>query len=559
MDAQNQENLAVCSLCPALCRLSLMRTGPDQWRVEYPAEAGAGLCPRGSMLGELTASPRRLRWCGRAGSSAAPSWEQALSAVAAGMAGGAVVLLDGNLPLEELAAAAHVARHWPAVKLALAVAPEDEQALLGVEASGAPYLADEELARCDGFLVVGDAYAANPRLARGVMDALKERPRSPVVVIDSGGGTTAGFATLRLAVRPGGEAEALGGEAVAGALGACQKLGVLISAEPGRGGIWRRVGYLAGKIANEHKGGVAVATVGANALAAVRMRHELGLLSLAQALSGVAGGTAFQAVQAQVGKPVPPDAQVGKPVPLVALGCDVLGLLGWTGPRLLAAASALPNETTAAAEWVLPLALTGEIGGTYLQAGTRQVKAAAMIAPPAAVTTPAQLLARLAMTAGINVPAFDGKLPSLNRLTPGEPPAVVAQPFQAVQAQPVRAVPRSLTAGRQALHSGAGSLTGLASWQRQLRPLPELRLNPADADELGLATGDAVELETPAGSAYAVVRLSASLARGCLAIAEGYSAARRLLAYTVAGDELVSAPAAVVSVSKASALVGEGT
>ena len=82
--------------------------------------------------------------------------------------------------------------------------------------------------------------------------------------------------------------------------------------------------------------------------------------------------------------------------------------------------------------------------------------------------------------------------------------------------------------------------------------MPEFRVSPADAAEMGLADRDVVEVATEAGSAQAVVRIVAQLAAGTLAIAEGYVAARRLLPYAIDSERnaVVSAPAAV-RVSKA--------
>ena len=95
MISGNQNNLARCTLCPAMCRLELGWKGPDIPVIEYPAEAGAGLCPRGSALGELLSSPYRLRRSAD------------ITAAARRMSGGATtVLIDGNLPLEEIAASA---------------------------------------------------------------------------------------------------------------------------------------------------------------------------------------------------------------------------------------------------------------------------------------------------------------------------------------------------------------------------------------------------------------------------------------------------------------------
>ena len=396
MTKSKQDNPARCTLCPGLCELGLGWRGPDLPRVEYPTAAGAGLCPRGAALGELLASPQRIRWPRRleAGKPVEMKLDHAIAAAAGRMARGATVLVDGaTLPIEEMAAAAEVAAAWGGVRLCCVVAPEDEQVLLGVEASGATYLTDEELAHCDGFVIVGDAFAANPRCARGVLDAVRAGKRVPVVVMDSGGGVSGGFATLRIDCPAGGELAALAGEKVSSAVSSCGKLAVLIAPEPGRGGSWRRLGYVAGKLANDHRGGVAVQTTGANALAAVRARQQLGLLSPAEAMTPSQAGSVR-----------------------VALGVDVLGVLGWEGPPVAVAAAAMPNRTTESAELTLPLALPCEMGGTALQAGTRPVKFSALLPPPAGVPTPAELLRKLAAAAGVDLGPRTSKVPTLERL-----------------------------------------------------------------------------------------------------------------------------------------------
>ncbi|MCK4626613.1 MAG: hypothetical protein KAV00_14945, partial [Phycisphaerae bacterium] len=134
MNSLNQDNLTCCTLCPAMCPMELIWKGPDRPAVEYPTEAGAGLCPRGSALGELLASPYRIRR------------PVDIEAAVKLMTDGATVLIDGNLPLEEIAAAAEIISAWDGVNLCCVVSPEDEQLLLGVEATGAVYLADDDLA-----------------------------------------------------------------------------------------------------------------------------------------------------------------------------------------------------------------------------------------------------------------------------------------------------------------------------------------------------------------------------------------------------------------------------
>jgi len=521
--ATSQAQSARCTLCPALCSLGLVWAGPDQPRVEVPPQPGEGVCPRGTMLGELLTSPKRLRWPRRRqdGSLVDMDLSQAVRLAAerlprAGQGGSgaeAVVLIDGALPLEEIAAAAEIVAAWEGVRLCCVVAPEDEQVLLGVEASGAAYLSEEDLASCDGFVIVGDVFAANPRCSRGVLDAVKSNPRTPIVTIDSGGGIASGFATLAVPCPAGQEQDVLDGAEVSAAVQNCRKLGVLLVAEAGRGDAWMRLGYQAGKLANAHGGGVAVQTAGANALGALRLSRQMGLMSLAEAMRP-AGGAELR----------------------VALGVDVLGLLGWSGPAIPIAAAALPNATTAGAEIILPTALPCELDGTVLQAGTRRVGCAALLAPPAGVPTPAELLRSLASAAGVSPPERSGRVPSLDRLNVAEPPEVSAAAPSGL----------ALVGSRDAAHHAEGSLTGQASWQ-QLRPLPELRICPADAKELGVGDLERVEVQTESHRAAAQVRVLPRLARGTVSISEGFPEVRRLMPYLIDAERnvVVSHPAPV--------------
>ncbi|OPX23147.1 MAG: hypothetical protein B1H04_04010, partial [Planctomycetales bacterium 4484_123] len=198
-------------LCPAGCELTLAPAGPDKWRAEYPLQAGQGLCPRGSALGELLAHGRRILTAGRRQGDRleAVDLARAYKEIASAPGDGLVVLLDGNVPCEHMVAAAACCRDWPNVQLCLVLEPAEEQLLLGAEASGAEYLSGATLAECDGFVLVGDVFAANPTCAKGIFDHRRQAPRTPIVVIDAAAGTAAKFATHRLDIRPGGEAAAL--------------------------------------------------------------------------------------------------------------------------------------------------------------------------------------------------------------------------------------------------------------------------------------------------------------------------------------------------------------
>ena len=97
-----------------------------------------GLCPRGSILGELLVSPRRLRWPRRRDGGALTDMDLpvAVEAAAERMKDGATVLIDGGLPLEEIGAAAEIAAAWEGVRLCCVIGPEDEQALIRYNVMG---------------------------------------------------------------------------------------------------------------------------------------------------------------------------------------------------------------------------------------------------------------------------------------------------------------------------------------------------------------------------------------------------------------------------------------
>ena len=478
-----------CTLCPAGCELDLAPAGPDRWRSEYPTTAGAGLCPRGSAVGELLTHPRRIVSAGRGGKPI--DLQTALQTVVeTATDGGMVLLLEGNLPCEQIAAAGAWVARWDGAKLCLVLEPAEEQLLAGTESSGAPYLTDDELSGCDGFVIIGDAFSANPRCARGVFDRRRDQPRTPIVVIDPAVGASAKFATRRVDVAPGQElaaAKALSHEPV---LSHCRRLGVLIAAECGRTSNWGQIGLVAGQLAAARGGGLSVQTTGTNALAAFRLAARLGTISLDDALasSGVR----------------------------IAIGCDVTGMLG-RDAGVFAAAAAVPDRTTAGAKIVLPLALPFEGEGTYLPAGKPE-RIAAVMAAPAGVPQPGELVAMLAAMAGVAGP-IETSVPEAPRVTQ----APVAEATSAVAAG------TALLLGRQAIHAGCGALTQACSWQVAAQPKPELRISPGDALAAGIDNLAEVTVRANGHSVVASVRLAPELPDGRVVLPEGCPGARALL------------------------------
>jgi len=431
-----------------------------------------------------------------------------------------LIVLDANLPSGEMAKAAAWVGSWPQAKLCLAVEPADRQLLLGVEAGGAEYISTSDLDSCDGFLIVADAFASNPCCCRGVLDRHKDEPQTPIVVIDSGGGAAAKFATHRVDVPAMGELEGLcalaaaaGLEAsdVAGALSggipeipsaaaagkvlaACKKPAVIISAAYGRTTAWRQVGFIASKLAAALNGAIAPQTTGANALAAVRITERCGCLPLGEVLGG-------------------------DQTRIVAVGCDVRGMLGRADLKILAAATALPNATTESAEMVLPVTMSGEYSGEYLLDGQQPAAVTPLLNPPVGVQSPADVVVALASAAGVAEPETPASEAWTQRLTEG--PQAPAEQTEA----PGEAV---LLLGPQASQHGCGELTRHCTWQQSGPGAIPARISPRCAETMGVGNLSSVNVAVNGRSVSALVRISPELSDGIVVLPQALPETRAM-------------------------------
>jgi len=507
--------------------------GPDLWRIDFPFSDEGGLCPRCAVLGELMTHRRRIL-------TPAICADGVPRPARLGLAGQTIVqhaagkritiLLTGNLPCEQIAATAAWCQAWAGSRLCLVIEPAEEALLSGLEASEATILPAAALAECDGFVCIGDVFAAGPPIARAVLDRRAAGPRLPIVAIDPAVGVTAKFATHRLDTAPGAEHAVLAALAAAAgvdldraavatdttiaaagaAIAECKKLAVLVTAEYGRSASWVAIGYLAGRLAGALGGGVVPQTTGLNALAAVRLAAKLGTIPLGEALSS-------------------DDARI-------AIGCDVPGMLGRPEMHLLAAAAALPNRATEAAKVILPTAMPGEYGGTYLTDGAGEVNIEALLPAPAGVPTPVGLLAALATAAGATPPAIPAP-PTVTDASAGRAPERIPPP-------PAPPAPLALLTARRAADAGCGSLTGWGSWQQASEPLPTMRIAPADAKAAGVPNLGEATVSANERSLRVRVRADADLPAGRIVLPAGVPEVRALNPCTIDPDTgaVVAAP-----------------
>jgi len=494
--ADAQGDIARCTLCSAACGLEIVPAGPDAWRSEPPTTEGAGLCPRGSVLGQLLGHHRRILSPAQRveGNLRAVDLAAACQAVLVAAAGREIIFcIDAGAPCEQLVAAAAWCGAWPQATLCVAMEPGDRELLLGTEAGPAEYLPPDEIAECDGFLLIGDVFAANPACSRGVFEARAKNPRMPIVSIDPAGGTASKFASHRVDVPVGGELAVLSAVAEGQELAGCTKLGVLVTAEYARGAQWRKIGYAASQLAADRGGGIAPQTDGANALGAVRLMERLGAIDLGEAMSR---GQAA----------------------LVVVGCDVVGMVGGTQASVIAAAAGLPNCSTDAAQIVLPTCIPPEMAGTIVAPGQAPMLVSAAMAGPAGVPDAAEIIAAIAEMAGIAAPDIPSGPGPLERLDVKPPPA-----GKAADGAPSPA----LVLAREAMAAGCGALTGHGSWQAA-GGLPELRISPGDARAGNIRNFSTVTVEAGGRSCAARVRIAPELADGVMVLPAGSPQARAL-------------------------------
>jgi len=483
------------------------------WRSEAPPTEGAGLCPRGSVLGQLLGHHRRIL-------SPAQRVDGILRAVDMGAACGAILdaaggretifCIDAAAPCEQIVAAAAWCDTWSQATLCIVMEPADRQLLLGTEAGPAEYLKPDEISACDGFLLIGDVFAANPACSRGVFEARAENPRMPIVSIDPAGGTASKFASSCIDVPVGGELAALSAVAEGQALAGCKKLGVLAAAEYARGAPWRQIGYQASQLAAAQGGGIAPQTDGANALGALRLMNRLGAIDLGEAMSR---GQAA----------------------LVVVGCDVVGMVGGTQASIVAAAAGLPNCSTDAAQVILPTCIPPEMAGTILTPGPGPVAVAAAMAGPAGVPDAAGIVAAIAVAAGIAAPEIPAGPGPLER-SDIEAPAGGSEEGEA----PAPA----LLLAREATAAGCGALTKHGAWQAA-GGLPELRISAGDARAGNIPNFSTVTVEAGGRSCAARVRIAPELADGVMVLPAGCPDARALAPCRIDGVRgMQAAPAA---------------
>jgi len=539
-----------CLFCSLCCPAGVAVDEYGLTAPEYPGHTPAahhGLCYRGHFIAELANHPGRLTdGIARDGSAMhAVRPAEALRRAAEllhGIRNELAVVVDGNLPCEELAAAVRCARDGLGIgRATIFIPPADEAMLRGLAASQAPRLGEAAVAECDVLLAVGDPFATHPLIASPALDAIGKARGHQLINVDSLRGRTSRFAADFCLVRPGGDAAALAGilnalgsfadlslakaaemagvapgalERIAAALGKAQKLGVLLSLPEGRCAAASAVAALAAKIALVRGGGICPLLTYGNAVGARRVAAALGATPLAQLLAEIKAGAVKK---------------------LIVLGTDLAAALPVSelaSVEFVLAASAMPSATTARARAVVPMALWFEMGGTVVD-GAGQRRSAGRIASPASgALTPSQVLAALGAEKGTF--SFSASLTQdeLDALLGAEAPAADVLSAPVAWGAPTAEGRLVLVSRSDGIGFADGSMSAQLTWPAMMEPRPVLRLNPRDAQALG---GDAATVRSNGVAIALAIAASGDVPPGVAALSPRFGEARALFPWTAGG------------------------
>jgi len=564
-----------CLFCSLMCPLAVQAHGKHVILPAYPDDkiaasrtgfAQGRLCYRGHYVTALLGHPKRLtdatvKADGRP--CTADDAVRELAAVLKERAGAeTAVLVDGNLPCEDLAGAVRFANDSLGTQnVAVYLPPADEAILRGLSAASCRLLSLEMVEECDTLLAVGDPFATHPVLARAMLDAKAAGPRHRLLVLDTMLGRTSRFADTFVQVAPCAEAAALAAIAkcmeadvtalapepasrsvaelcgmagaseaairtIADGLREAKKSGVVISLPTGRTADGALVVALAGAFCQDDGCGLLPLFTYGNAAGASSTAKALGAMAVPSLLAKMEAGE----IRALLCLNLDPFSAL--PKRLVQKAFENLDLL--------AAVSPMPTRVTEVADICLPSAFWFEEEGTAQDFRGEKIGLAPVMPPPRGALTIRNLLTGLAAALGSEA-ALD--------FTPvGVPSGGQAGPGTLISGLAARedreAVGEfTLISRAESADFADGSLTQHVDWARLMEPRPALLVNAADAAALGLAGSPTqvrqriIEIQSDGQKASAHVSVSDDVPKGVVAVSPRYGSTRAVFDWHASAEQ----------------------
>jgi len=563
MPSPSERGTPRCVLCSMHCAIGAARDGLGHVSTVYPSDLGeaAGACVRALTAARLVDAPGRI-FAGRSAGRDASSAQQVLEDVARATEGFGreriALVVDLNRPLEGVLATARLCKEV-GVRFAAHVPAEDRPLVAAGLTACAPF---PDIADCDLLLAVGDPFSTHPAVARRVRDMQFGARGRRLVCVDTACGRTFRAANEAVAVGPAKLAAflaalaiACGADAVRRALGGkdasavceavglpadridalaadmrdAESVGILLSNSIGRYTAPRAAAAAVGALSEAVGARVWPLLVATNSAALPALKKSLGACELGDVVH---------------------DVQAGLLDALMVIGFDpalVLPERLWRPLRdrcrVVCWAGSLPGPFGAAADYLVPLALPWEEGGTVLGADGKAAAAPAWLARPFTVLTVGELAGRLAQLAGVAPPSEAG----VGDVAAAGPPRAgvmeMVGPDVLAAHEPEQG--RALVVGAPEPQGYTGGISlAESSWQVRLASEERAMLSPDLAGAVGLAGDGAVELGD--GAPGPVPCRAAPEGEGrAAALPAHWPALRELLEWRARDGALEAAPAPV--------------
>ncbi|MFC1551516.1 molybdopterin-dependent oxidoreductase [Candidatus Latescibacterota bacterium] len=466
---KKQEN--ICLLCSLGCGFAIESDFDEAVNLEYlsgDSAFGGSLCSKGNYMIELLNHPSRLIEPAEKGEVI--SWKDTLSKTAAALGkskGSAGIIIGGDASLEDVASAGMFAEQCLDADLAVQFATGDDGVVTAVAASGSGAMATaEDIGKSNCTIAVGDPFEVGPVISGKVLSAKHAHRSNMLSVISKSPNRTSRFASAHLA---GNVRKTL-----------AELLRAVVDAAGDGGASWKdavRKSYpavkdsavkdLAGKfvkavsavliLETQDQVTAELASLIVEAAGGGKKLYTLNTYGNAKGICAVrneAGGAK------QTASDVIASAMDGKLKSLLVLGADVLKGLSKKDAKTLrekvdfiAVGAPFGNETTKAADIVLPTALWLETEGTY-----NGKSRAPVITPPGGALSYGDIIRKLAAEMSRTLPAGAIKT-NMVRTEPSE--NRVSSLMKEIENKAPQPVYRSTT-----LSYADGSLTDNMGWNQ---------------------------------------------------------------------------------------------
>lgn len=538
-----RKNWSRCLFCSLRCTFGIGEAGPDSYVPTIPDDPDSGLCVRGMVIGDLISMVRRGTVLdAREADDWVPSHQATTMAKEAlGACSGIDIVVDGMHKAELLQLAAQLARESSGrIRSFVSVPGEDVLLLQNVWASDATVSPITAVETADCILVIGDPFSSYPRSALPLLRFRRAQPRAPLIVIDSVAQRTGMFGTHRIMVAPQAIHRAVARFATLGTEGVerprfengvvqetideavnvfnrSARPVIVIGSTPGRGIEWPQAGFVAGCIARSRDAALVVLTQYGNAAGATRFLSSNALLPVGDLMDESPESRGIILIGEDL-LCIPPHPMVESYVRSAGLVVQI---------------SLVPSRQFPGIHFP-GMAFAEEAGHILSDTGAWEFVPSAIPAPRG-VRPISGVLAEIATGKPVSASLWDEQeLPGPRELAA---PELTFDGQGSVGEQGLLGV---MMGDPQQFIGGA--FTATSRFLAERAGLPKVAVSRQVSEKLRVGEGDEIILATDYNECKAEVRLADGQHAGCLAVAAGNQAVRRMFPFELVDGLAVAKP-----------------